>query len=517
METVRVPGFGEVDGEAFVRLLRGAGVAESDTASDTAAMLVAEEALLAEAAVMVHPGWDEGLVDETLSDESLSDFALTAALEAALADAELKTGPLGAAPAMVEEAIDAVLARAVSTAADAAAAMAAHVTAVDDTLTLACRDPEVFVGPRWRTVRDAVEFARRSAVCELATRLGISENTVNAYAMLAHTLRSRLPLTWAAFGQGRVSFVKAGIIADQVQALAGLVSETAMAELDEALLAAAGRLTPAKLRQKARGLRERLHPEPAVDRHAMAMRERRVCVNAEPDGMAWLNALLPAEVAQGAWARLDAAARNLATLPGEERTLDQLRADAAGDILTAAGTANAVCAVVNVTVPVMTLVNPEGQQVSGAPLLNLTPAGAAPRVDPASLEGYGPIDEDTARRLTGGASTLYRILVDPIDGATITVDRKKYRPPADLKRLVKTRFATCSFPGCNRPAERCDLDHTEAFNSGGDTDAENLAPLCRHHHGVKHKTGWTMKRTPDTSIQWVSPRGDIHDTDPPPF
>lgn len=82
---------------------------------------------------------------------------------------------------------------------------------------------------------------------------------------------------------------------------------------------------------------------------------------------------------------------------------------------------------------------------------------------------------------------------------------------------MKARFATCSFPGCNRPAERCDLDHTNPHNNGGSTTAENLAPLCRHHHGVKHKTAWVMKRTPTASVTWTTPRGKTHDTDPPPF
>lgn len=425
-----------------------------------------------------------------------------------------------------EQAIDRLLAVSEHAATRTAAAMAEQLAGIDATLRQACRTPDVFLGPHHsQRPKQEAEFARRAAVCELAARLHVSENTISSYAATADTLRSHLPATWTAFRDGTISFGKVQIIADEAATLAGQISADAMAELDATLLAAAGRLTPAKLRQKARLLHERLHPEAATDRHAKARAHRGAWLEADLDGMAWLTAHLPADTAHRAYARIDAHARHLADLPEETRTLTQLRADVAGDILTGDGTPNEVRTVVNLTVPVLTLLDNEQNEQDqdrepqpAQPVLNLTPAGAPPRIDPAILEGYGPIDPDTARRLTGTATSIYRILVDPVNGAVITVDRKKYRPPADLKRLVTTRFATCSFPGCNRPAQNCDIDHTDPWELGGTTAVTNLAPLCRHHHRVKHNTGWQMKRTPTTgTITWISPRGTTHDTDPPPF
>jgi HNH endonuclease len=65
------------------------------------------------------------------------------------------------------------------------------------------------------------------------------------------------------------------------------------------------------------------------------------------------------------------------------------------------------------------------------------------------------------------------------------------------------------------PATDCDLDHREAWVDGGPTTEENLAPLCRHDHIVRHN-GWTIKRLPDGSHQWTSRLGHTYITDREP-
>ena len=54
-----------------------------------------------------------------------------------------------------------------------------------------------------------------------------------------------------------------------------------------------------------------------------------------------------------------------------------------------------------------------------------------------------------------------------------------YVPPPRLAHLVTIRQRTCSFPGCARRAERCDLDHTHAHDAGGITCECNLAPVVQ--------------------------------------
>jgi hypothetical protein len=215
--------------------------------------------------------------------------------------------------------------------------------------------------------------------------------------------------------------------------------------------------------------------------------------------MCWLTAHLPAEVGRQAMARLDAAAASLASRKDETRTLAQLRADIAGDLLTG-GTAGGVPAVkvsVAVTVPVLTLLGIEEL--------------------PGTLEGFGPIDADTARRLAAHAPSFHRILTHPITGTVLDIDRGRYRVPADLKRWTEVRDERCTFAGCGRLARLCDLDHVTAWEHGGLTKAANLAHLCRHHHRLKHESTWHVHRDPDGTTTWTSPTGATHTTDPPPF
>jgi hypothetical protein len=54
-----------------------------------------------------------------------------------------------------------------------------------------------------------------------------------------------------------------------------------------------------------------------------------------------------------------------------------------------------------------------------------------------------------------------------------------YHPSRKLAHLIRTRSATCTAPGCHRPAARCDLDHTRPWDDGGATCECNLAPPCK--------------------------------------
>ena len=47
---------------------------------------------------------------------------------------------------------------------------------------------------------------------------------------------------------------------------------------------------------------------------------------------------------------------------------------------------------------------------------------------------------------------------------------------------------TCRFPGCDAPAEHCDIDHAIAYPVGP-THPSNLRCLCRKHHLLR--TFWT--------------------------
>jgi hypothetical protein len=376
----------------------------------------------------------------------------------------------------------------------ATVALAEQLTAIHETLVEARAFPEIFLGATALSAPDAVAFAERAAVADLAVRLGLAEQTVRGQAEQARVLLLCAPRVWSAFRAGEVAGPNARVVADLVATL----PESAWLPFEDAILEAAATLAPARFRARARSARERVQPQEATEVHRLRAQERRVWVDHDVDGMSWLTAYLPSAVAQRAMAHIDRAAASLLGAADETRTLAQLRADVTGDLLAGVlgSSAPHVGVTVGVMVPVMTLLGLDDR--------------------PASLEGYGPIDAATARELAGHAPSFIRILTDPISGTILDVDRDSYRVPSDLRRWLQMRDRTCTFSGCGRRARDCDIDHTLAWADGGTTSAGNLSHVCRHHHRLKHNTLWKAEHRPE-GITWTSPTGAETRPDPPPF
>ncbi|WP_415854930.1 DUF222 domain-containing protein [Sinomonas sp. G460-2] len=130
----------------------------------------------------------------------------------------------------------------------------------------------------------------------------------------------------------------------------------------------------------------------------------------------------------------------------------------------------------------------------------------------AELEGYGPIDAATARRLAALAPTWFRLFTDPVTGRALGVGRTAYRPPQALRRYLAHRDGGCAFPGCTHPVRGCEPDHTIEWQHGGGTDPGNLALLCRKHHALKSIGAWTYTHV-NTNTQPPTGTGTDTDTD----
>jgi hypothetical protein len=133
--------------------------------------------------------------------------------------------------------------------------------------------------------------------------------------------------------------------------------------------------------------------------------------------------------------------------------------------------------------------------------------------------GNTPATADEVRDLLAAAalksSTIRRLVTDET-GCILDAGRKHYLA-SDLQKLVITlRDGYCRFPGCNAPAERCEVDHVVPYDAGGPTDLWDLGPLCKHHHQMKTSGYWhiiTSHR--DGTCRWRSPLGRIYDHTPP--
>lgn len=394
-----------------------------------------------------------------------------------------------------EDRVDFALARAEVAAWQLHRLSAARMAAVIEVVREARRHPDLYAIVRGAPTARDVAYAVDAAIADIAVRLAMSETAVAQLAHRGETLLSRAPAVWAAFSEGEISSENAACAADVLDSLPSSADADARVDARAIELAA---LAPARFRQRLKAFRDRVHPEPQRERHERAREARRTWMEHDNDGMAWLGAHITSPDAEAAWQRIDGIARHLAGCDDESRTLDQLRADALADILTGrVDPATEPRVTVGVLVPVLTLL------------------GASDA--PATLEGRVPIDAETARRLAVRAPSFHRILTHPVSSATLDVDRTSYRPPADMTRLLALRDVTCRFPGCGRPAKRCDIDHTIDWAQGGPTSVRNLAHLSPRHHTFKHRTRWKVEQTTDGTIIWTSPTGFRSTADPPPF
>lgn len=354
-----------------------------------------------------------------------------------------------------------------------------------------------------RTLTDVV---LRGFRLELAAALRITEHAAGNLIALGEALVHRYPDAMRALQDARITQRHAEILVDGLDGVEpGLRSGITADALERAETQPVG-----QFRRSLRTLIENARVVTLAERHQAALQQRRAYVELVDDGMAWTHLYGPAVEAHAEYARATAIAKVIHGQEGETRTLDQIRADVMADLLIEGTTtahpteARGIRASVVVTVPALALLEEDDNAV------------AATGNDPAIVEGIGPIPIAKARELSGGDAGWMRVLTHPETGTVLSVGRTQYSPPPSLRRLVKWRADRCMGPGCGMPASRCDVDHTVAWEHGGTTALENLAPLCRGHHMVKHHGGWGLRQIPASggAIEWTSPAGRRYVVEP---
>ncbi|WP_161498844.1 HNH endonuclease signature motif containing protein [Cryobacterium aureum] len=342
------------------------------------------------------------------------------------------------------------------------------------------------------------QAAEEGLVAELACLLRVHENTARNLLCVSKLLQRTLPTTRAKLADGSISYRHVEVIVDNALSL----PDDARAAFEAEALNGIDDLTANQLKKRAITIRELSHPESIVKRHKSALSQRCFSVMPARDGMACLELILTQEDAAAINDRVDTVARSLHNAaqqePVDTRTLGQQRLDVAVDLLltgvTETGLGAGVQGLVNVTVPALTLMGLSEE--------------------PGTLDGFGPIDAETARRVAASAKSFTRILIHPETSAVLSVGKTRYKVPADLKKWLEIRDGTCRFPGCTRQARHSEIDHTHDWQYNGETRWDNLAHLCKRGHRLKTESGWTAEQSPDGVLHWSSPAGKHYATHP---
>ncbi|WP_395659623.1 DUF222 domain-containing protein [Nocardioides sp.] len=335
---------------------------------------------------------------------------------------------------------------------------------------------------------DGAPTVDEAAVAEFALAVGRTTDSGRHLLGDAVELRHRLPRLWARVVAGEVAVWKARKVA---QATTSLPADAA-ATVDVRLAWCAHRCSFAEIERQVDKARAEHDPDAAEERRVAALEKRRFDIDldhATPDGLVHVEGELDLADALALEAQIKAKAATLdLDLP-----LDVRRSMAAGLLGTSDG---------------------EGGQVREVVVYaHVRPGQASVDVD----NTRSSITPGHLKDWCQAAGT--KVTVRPVIDLNAELSTECYEPTEVMKEQIGLRDRQCCFPGCTRPARRCDSEHQVPWPEGP-TASSNLAPACRTHHRLKTHAGWDYQRTPGIGFVWSTPMGRTYVspfvTEPPP-
>ncbi|MEH3135853.1 MAG: DUF222 domain-containing protein [Mycolicibacterium neoaurum] len=399
----------------------------------------------------------------------------------------------------------------------------------------------------------ALAKAEISAACTLGPR------AASAQMRIAMALRDRLPRTAEVFARGLVSAKVINAITWRTQLV---TDEDALGLIDAGIAGTAHEFGALSETALIRAVDFWVHTfDPiAVIRSRAAAKDRYIDFGDrdDPDGVVSFWGRMRTTDAAISDTRLNDLAHSVCD--GDPRTLAERRADALAAVLVGAETLTCLCGDPDcagsgkdpragaVTIYVLTGQDPDtghgakpasgpgpdgsgGQDPRTGPAVPEEPAATPPEAEPQppSTPAAPTAPAASTRPGVGAGITLDGAIIPthllaeliaggarvrPLNNPTELGSEPRYRPSAKLAAYVRMTAMTCCFPGCGKPAQRCDLDHVTPWPAGA-THPGNLRPLCREHHLLKTvKVGWTPKAHPDGTTEWTAPNGHTYTTMP---
>ena len=148
---------------------------------------------------------------------------------------------------------------------------------------------------------------------------------------------------------------------------------------------------------------------------------------------------------------------------------------------------------------------PTGTGVAGARAdrasVAQAPSGAASTAGPT---GTGAAGAAAGVGGTGLKDGDYITLISPEQGP-VNLYRVRRLASRKQRRMLEAETTRCSWPGCGRPANECQVHHLQEFAKGGETNPENMALLCAYHNGVNGQHGRGRMARVSGRVTWLPP------------
>ncbi|AWB85063.1 HNH endonuclease signature motif containing protein [Corynebacterium liangguodongii] len=146
----------------------------------------------------------------------------------------------------------------------------------------------------------------------------------------------------------------------------------------------------------------------------------------------------------------------------------------------------------------------------------LDPDGAPAAGESVYFPGSGWTDAEgtLAAEELGGERPPRVVNLDEVAGHRVA----GYVASTSMRAYALARDGVCLWPGCDRAAEACQLDHRIPYDAGGETTPSNLFTLCAHHHNAKTDTRAFYVPDPATGdVVWLFPDGTYALAEPEGF
>jgi hypothetical protein len=340
-----------------------------------------------------------------------------------------------------------------------------------------------------------------AVTAELAAALRISQGLAASRLRYARAMHERLPKTAEVFKAGDIDYRTFQTIVYRTDLL---TDDEVLARVDAELAVNVPRwpsMTHGRLAGQVDKIVIRADAD-AVRRRQERQFDREVWIGDLGDGISEIHGSLLTPDARALEKRLNALSATVCE--HDPRTREQRRADALGALAAGADRLGCRCGRRDcaagkrpAATPVVIHVIAEQATIDG------TGSMAA-----SQLSADGLIAPELVAELAKSAKLVP--LVHPADAPS----EPGYVPSRALQDFVRCRDLTCRWPGCDRPAVECDLDHTIPYADGGPTHASNLKCYCRTHHLVKTFWGWRDRQLPDGTVILTSPAEQTYVTTP---
>ncbi|MEZ0338587.1 DUF222 domain-containing protein [Mycobacterium sp. pV006] len=391
-----------------------------------------------------------------------------------------------------------------------------------------------------------------NTAAQVAAALNIGQRKASGQMHIAVALRYRLPKVAELFSRGVLSARLVSELAWRTQLVDDLA---ALKQIDTRLAQSAvkwGRLSEEKLKNAIDAVIERFDPD-GLRRSKEIMRARDIHIGASDDPnetaaiwgqvLATDGAVLKARIAEIAGALCD----------DDPRPLGERRSDAIGAIARGASHLDCRCGSPECPAPkdssrsnVMIKIVADQAAVDAAHAVIEEEKAAAEKsknqtanAEQELHENRTETEDSTVVETPAPTKTVNRGVAMRLDGRPVPIallaeairtgakvselvlpgadPEPRYRPSAALAEFVRMRDLFCRFPGCDIPADRCDIDHVTPYPFGP-THPSNLSCKCRGHHLLKTfwcgDGGWNDIQLPDGTVIWTAPTGHKYLTKP---